>query len=356
MPNHLVDSYDVWRTNPPSNEILASLPISEKVHELHAAPTTSTRPLATSSLSRPHLLTAQATAMGLAGPRKRLKIAHDPRNLAWSTSAPNLSVGHKLMTSQGWSDGQALGARTSTSGASTPSTADDDATRLAMSRVGSIFKDDTLGLGAKLKSKDVEGQKTGLDAFQGLLGRLNSKNEEELEIFEKKEGERKLEVYARGRWGGMVFVPGGVLVQGEKFKTSEEGIEEKRLEMEMKKAQKSEESEPTKEAAAVDEKADRKRRKEERRKRKEDGRARKAARSTAATTSKSNNVSAPDEATSSSDEDLKKLDIPAETMAPSPARIQGLPRNGRQILRGRNIEAKRKAFSDTKGLDAIFMK
>ena len=287
------------------------------------------------------------------------------------------------MTSQGWSEGQALGARTPSTGTSTPTTASDDATRLAMSKVGTLFKDDTLGLGAKLKSKDLEGQRTGLDAFQNVLGRLNSKTEEELEKHEKKEVERKLEGYARGRWGGMMFVPGGVLVQGEGFKSAQDGIEERREKAEQKRMSGTismvddvgvAQGELKSEAQAMDEKAEKKRRKEERRRRKEKRRANKAERAvvkeqrmskTTRQASKSSSVSAPDEATSSSDEaEAKLLDTSIKETEPKQRppvlisetkRKEGL-RNGRHILRGRNIEAKRKAFADTKGLDAIFMR
>lgn len=318
--------------------------------------------------------------MGLSEPRKRLKIAHDPRNLSWSTSAANTSVGHRLMTSQGWSEGQALGARTPSTGTSTPTTASDDATRLAMSKVGMLYKDDTLGLGAKLKSKDVEGQRTGLDAFQSVLGRLNSKTEEELVKHEKKESERKLEGYARGRWGGMMFVPSGVLVQGEGFKTPQERIEEKRKNVEqLNKHGANPDTEIvtsrlSSEPLPVDEKAEKRRQKEERRRRKEERRLRKAARATrkeerlsktSRKSSKSLSISAPDEATSSSDqgeatgpngssEHTKPSTRPSITI--SETTKKETPGNGRHVLRGRNIEAKRKAFSDTKGLDAIFMR
>ena len=336
-----------------------------------------------------HSPSSSTTVMGLAEPRKRLKIAHDPRNLSWSSSASTSSVGHRLMTSQGWSEGQSLGARTPSTGTSTPTTANDDATRLAMSRVGVLFKDDTLGLGAKLKSKDVEGQKTGLDAFQGLLGRLNSKTEEDLERHERREGEKKLEGYARGRWGGMMFVPGGVLVQGEGFKSVQEGIEERRKEMERRKQGETGEKagdaeggtqDPAAGDQAVDEKAERRRRKEERRKRKGERRARKAVKvlrkeqddsksderpAKSAKRSKSTSVSAPDEVTSSSDgEDSNTsrsaVAQPKQDQKPSVTMTETIrkevPGNARRIIRARNIEAKRKAFSDTKGLDAIFMK
>ncbi|RMZ78140.1 hypothetical protein DV738_g4012, partial [Chaetothyriales sp. CBS 135597] len=210
---------------------------------------------------------------------QRVKISHDPRNLHWlsagsdtttngGSSGTTTSFGKRLMQRQGWQQGQALGSRP----ANAPS--DLDAQRLAAAKVGVIVKDDTLGLGAQLRSKDVAHQKTGLDAFQGLLGRLNARDQAELEAVERKEDDRKLEMYAKGRWGGgVVFVRGGLLVPHQEDLVSA-GAEQA-----------------------------------------------------------------------------------ASPSLPHPPKKQVVPlSNGRHLLRGRNIEAKRKAFSDAKGLDAIFMK
>lgn len=135
---------------------------------------------------------------------RRIKMSHDPRNLSWSQSST--SFGQRIMTQHGWKEGQSLGNRESVH------LGLNNTERLAAARVGVLFKDNNLGLGAKTKSKDVEGQRVGLDAFQGLLGRLNGKSDAELHKEEKKVEDRKLAMYARGRWGGMVFVKGGVLV------------------------------------------------------------------------------------------------------------------------------------------------
>lgn len=126
------------------------------------------------------------------------------------------------MTQQGWQEGQSLGNRESIHvGAN-------DADRLAAARVGILFKDNNLGLGAKTKSQDVEGQRTGLDAFQGLLGRLNGKSDAELKKQEKKIEDRKLEMYARGRWGGLVFVKGGILEGSIEDKATKTNIQDVR--------------------------------------------------------------------------------------------------------------------------------
>lgn len=70
------------------------------------------------------------------------------------------------------------------------------------------LKDNRLGLGAATLADE---QATGLDAFQGLLGRLNGKSGAELEINEQLD-DRKLINNVESRWKTMRFVRGGLLV------------------------------------------------------------------------------------------------------------------------------------------------
>ncbi|KIW61796.1 hypothetical protein, variant [Exophiala xenobiotica] len=302
--------------------------------------------------------------MGLAEPRKRIKMSHDPRNLSWSQSST--SFGQRIMTQHGWKEGQSLGNRESVH------LGLNNTERLAAARVGVLFKDNNLGLGAKTKSKDVEGQRVGLDAFQGLLGRLNGKSDAELHKEEKKVEDRKLAMYARGRWGGMVFVKGGVLVGSMK------------AEDEQGKSQ----SEVGSEHDEADERRKRKEekrlRKEERRQQREEKALRKAA-TKAQKATKDNDSTActppqslvihnsplsqpPDEPVSSSPSDdeartttkqkrRRSSTSQVDSAVSEPQTVSRLKmQNGRHLLRGRNIQAKRMAFSDTKGLDEIFMR
>lgn len=80
------------------------------------------------------------------------------------------------------------------------------------SHIRVALKDDNLGLGAKRASGQVEGQCTGLDAFQGLLGRLNGKPEVDLEKEQKSRDDQKRAIYTENRWGSIRFVSGGLLV------------------------------------------------------------------------------------------------------------------------------------------------
>ncbi|KIV94465.1 hypothetical protein PV10_02232 [Exophiala mesophila] len=311
--------------------------------------------------------------MGLAEPKRRSKIAHDPRNLAWKQQAAS-SFGQRMMVKQGWSEGESLGNRASTH------IGLNDVDRLAAARVGVLFKDNNLGLGAKNKSQDLEAQRTGLDAYQAMLGRLNGKSEAEVEVMEKKVEDRKLAMYAKGRWGGMVFIKGGTLV-GEKTFGTGETIEE----------QKPDSTPATTDSEEKNNAKEEKRKRKEARRLKREAKAAKRAAKAAKRQAKSRNTSsnetgsesesaeqthsshrssrshAPDEPVSSSssgNEDAtssKKLKRKRSTASISSAK-SATPttvtpsRNGRHLLRGRNIQAKRLALTDMKGLDEIFMR
>lgn len=78
------------------------------------------------------------------------------------------------------------------------------------------FREDNLGLGAKIGSGQGAGECTGLDGLQDLLGRLNGKNGAVLKREREGRGEKRRVVYAERRFGGWGrFVKGGVLVGDE---------------------------------------------------------------------------------------------------------------------------------------------
>ncbi|KPI39793.1 Protein pxr1 [Cyphellophora attinorum] len=349
--------------------------------------------------------------MGLAAPRKRNKIAHDPNNLSWSSNAAANSFGHRIMVSQGWSEGEALGSKASKHHAGLGSKSE-NASRLAAAKVKTIYKDDTLGLGAKYRSKDNEAQRAGMDAFMGLLGRLNAKNAQEEEEVEKKEEDRKLHGYASSRWGRMMFVPGGVLVGDKQFGTKKAALEAADSEAPDTPVDTAADDAESTEGSESDEA--RAKRKAERRKRKEERRARKAARAirraakaarkaeaqpqsakssqpTSQTTSDDEeeientlSTSKPrsqsrkarkhgrpaSDAPSASDDQAESITVkakkrkrkadadspPEKAELPSPVPRPVVIRNARHILRGRNIAAKTNAFQAGKHLDGIFLK
>ncbi|CAG8980288.1 hypothetical protein HYALB_00008908 [Hymenoscyphus albidus] len=144
--------------------------------------------------------------MGLAGPKKRIKLSHDPNNTTWTNDTQ--SFGHKIMTSQGWTPGQYLGAQDAAHA--------EFHTAANASHIRVTLKDDNLGLGAKIGSGVGHGECTGLDVFKNILGRLNGKDESEIEKEQKSRDDLKRAVYTERKWGSIRFVKGGFLV-GDKI-------------------------------------------------------------------------------------------------------------------------------------------
>ncbi|KAF2141689.1 uncharacterized protein K452DRAFT_351220 [Aplosporella prunicola CBS 121167] len=147
--------------------------------------------------------------MGLAGPKNRTKISADPNNTAWSRSTDRF--GHKILVAQGWQPGSYLGAKDAAHS--------EHYTAANASHIRVAVKDDTLGLGAKRGKAEAE--TFGLNAFQGLLGRLNGKSDVELKKEEGQQRDLKLKIYQGQRWGTIQFVSGGFLV-GDKIEIPSE--------------------------------------------------------------------------------------------------------------------------------------
>ena len=92
----------------------------------------------------------------------------------------------------------------------------------SVSRIRVAIREDNLGLGAKIGSGHGAGECTGLDAFQGLLGRLNGKSGDVLEREQRSRDDLKRALYSKRKWGTLHFVSGGVLV-GDKIEALAEG-------------------------------------------------------------------------------------------------------------------------------------
>jgi Pin2-interacting protein X1 len=110
------------------------------------------------------------------------------------------------MSSQGWKPGSLLGARDAAHA--------DLLTAASASHIKVTLKDDTLGLGARIGRDPME--PTGLDAFKGLLGRLNGKSDVELKKEERKRDDVRLARYAALKFPEVRFVSGGLLAQEQK--------------------------------------------------------------------------------------------------------------------------------------------
>ncbi|KAI0482651.1 hypothetical protein GGR56DRAFT_620955 [Xylariaceae sp. FL0804] len=147
--------------------------------------------------------------MGLSGARNKRKLDYDPNNTRWSRDES--TFGQKILRAQGWEPGQFLGAQGSshahlhTAASSAP--------------IKINLKDDTLGLGAKVRQKQSD-ECTGLVGFKDLLGRLNGKSEESIQKEKQVRSELKTSLFVERRYGPMRFVSGGLLV-GEDMTTLE---------------------------------------------------------------------------------------------------------------------------------------
>jgi Pin2-interacting protein X1 len=137
---------------------------------------------------------------------RRVKLTHDPNNTKWTRDTGGF--GHKIMTAQGWQPGDILGAKNASH--------TEFHTAANASHIRVFVKDDNLGLGAKKGSGLAEGECTGLDVFQSLLGRLNGKDEDELIKEQKSREDLKRAIYTERQWGSVRFVKGGFLI-GDKI-------------------------------------------------------------------------------------------------------------------------------------------
>lgn len=112
------------------------------------------------------------------------------------------------MTAQGWQPGEYLGAKDAAHA--------EFHTAANASHIRVMIKDDNLGLGAKIGSGVGHGECTGLDVFKNILGRLNGKEEAELEKEKQSREDLKRAIYAERKWGSIRFVQGGFLI-GDKI-------------------------------------------------------------------------------------------------------------------------------------------
>ncbi|KAI0535835.1 hypothetical protein GGR58DRAFT_477704 [Xylaria digitata] len=144
--------------------------------------------------------------MGLSGPRNRRKLDYDPNNTRWTRD--ETTFGQKILRSQGWEPGKYLGAQDTTHAQL------HSAASLAPIKIN--LKDDTLGLGAKIRQKQSD-ECTGLDVFKDLLGRLNGKSEETIEKQRQVRSEIKTNLFVERRYGPMRFVSGGLLVGDQRM-------------------------------------------------------------------------------------------------------------------------------------------
>ena len=136
---------------------------------------------------------------------RRTKLSHDPNNTQWSRSTTKF--GQKILESQGWIPGDYLGPKDAAHSA--------HHTAANASHIRITLKDDNLGLGAKPGRSQQDGQATGLDMFQDVLGRLNGRSEIQLVTDRKIRTQLRGSNFVEQRWGRLHFVSGGFLVGDE---------------------------------------------------------------------------------------------------------------------------------------------
>ncbi|KAK6841290.1 Protein PXR1 [Apiospora arundinis] len=139
--------------------------------------------------------------MGLAGVKVKRKLAFDPNNTKWSRD--ETTFGQKILRSHGWEPGQFLGVQDSSHS--------DLHSAASAAPIRITLKDDTLGLGAKVRQKQAD-ECTGLDVFKDLLGRLNGKSDDTIKKEQSLRAELKTSTYVERKFGLMRFVKGGLLV------------------------------------------------------------------------------------------------------------------------------------------------
>ncbi|KNG84077.1 protein pxr1, partial [Aspergillus nomiae NRRL 13137] len=281
--------------------------------------------------------------MGLAAPRKRTKISHDPNNTNWSRSTSG--YGHKIMSSQGWTPGSFLGARNAAHA--------DMFTAASASHIRVVVKDDTLGLGARSK-RDPLNEPTGLDAFK----------------------DAKIARYAATKWHTVRFISGGLLAQEKLVSLSppketpgaQHGSHQNQGGLELQKSEKDantsiEDStfqvpreEQVSSVSIMEEtsrsKSKRYRKDEQRKKDKKDRK-----------TKKRKHMDEPSATCSEILENviletsLKATVTESRDASPPIASVSSKERRpmGRHILRGRHIAQKKKALMDDRSLNEIFM-
>ncbi|GAB1217122.1 telomerase inhibitor [Aspergillus terreus] len=277
--------------------------------------------------------------MGLAAPRKRTKISHDPNNTNWARSTSGF--GHKILSSQGWTPGSFLGARDAAHA--------DMFTAASAGHIRVVVKDDTLGLGARAGRDPNE--PTGLDAFKGLLGRLNGKSDAELAADQRKADDIKLARYAAFKWQAVRFVSGGLLAQEKLERLPErESVQQSRAAVETSDSNRNSENDASKSSRSEKrrEKKEKKDKKEKKEKKdKKDKKRKRAEEDNDASQKSASETPAPEKESTGLESDSTSVSVVKASRERRPL--------GRQIVRGRHIAQKKRALMDDKSLNEIFM-
>jgi len=227
------------------------------------------------------------------------------------------------------------------------------------SHIRVALKDDNLGLGAIRGSGQGPGECTGLDAFQGLLGRLNGKTEGVLEREQRSRDDLKRAVYMENRWGALRFVSGGLLIGDKIERLEDEGLRRLQLLHEGPTAVDGSEKESETRPQTLPESSgsEKLRRKEEKRQRKLEKRlkreAKKAVRAQQEGEVDETGAEIPAQSEPIGEREAVLLSPPLDSSIPEVPTF-GLM-GSRHAVRQRHIQQKRRAVMDTKALNEILM-
>ncbi|KAI9658800.1 MAG: telomerase inhibitor [Alyxoria varia] len=139
--------------------------------------------------------------MGLAEPKRRKKLSYDPNNTAWTRSD---GFGRKILSSQGWSPGNYLGAKDAEHAG--------HFSKASASGVSIKLKDNNFGVGVKSQALPSASYNSLLSAYDNILGKLNGKTDAELGIEKEEKAAIGRRMYTMQRYGTTHFVRGGYLV------------------------------------------------------------------------------------------------------------------------------------------------
>lgn len=256
------------------------------------------------------------------------------------------------MSAQGWTPGNRLGAENAAHA--------DYLTAASTSHIKVTLKDDNLGLGAR---PGREGEPTGLDAFKGLLGRLNGKSEGGLKQDQRKRDDVKLARYVAMKFPEVRFVRGGLLAQ-EKLEALPPKDEIKKTDVDASDNAASEEAG----SSSSDSSAPARKSSKSKSKSKSKFKSKDKSKSRSSKKTRSEGEEADESSESKKKKKSKKRkadadDEPTGEQQSSPkakvakvAKISTVRERlpiGRQIFRGRHIAAKKNALLDDKSLNEV---
>lgn len=228
-----------------------------------------------------------------------------------------------------------------------------------------VVKDDTLGLGARAGRDPNE--PTGLDAFKGLLGRLNGKSDAELAADQRKADDIKLARYAAFKWQAVRFVSGGLLAQEKLERLPErESVQQSRAAVETSDSNRNSENDASKvskkkkkktssdsssdEQSSRSEKRREKKEKKDKKEKKEkkdkkDKKRKRAEEDNDASQKSASETPAPEKESTGLESDSTSVSVVKASRERRPL--------GRQIVRGRHIAQKKRALMDDKSLNEV---